>query len=174
MLIRNTHKNDYPSICDLVKTEEELFLVYPAARFPLTRQTLEHLAVKRLALTVLELDNTIVGFANLYDFTPGKQVFIGNVIIEDQQRGKGLGKMLVQHMLNTAFVELNVAKVHISVFNENTPALNLYHSLGFTPYAFEPRLSPAGDKLILIHNSLDKSDYQTNNRVTSVTSETSP
>jgi ribosomal protein S18 acetylase RimI-like enzyme len=172
MHIRNAHKNDYPSICNLVKTKEELFLIYPAARFPLTIHMLEQLALKRLALTVVELEKRIIGFANLYAFTPDKEVFIGNVIIEDQQRGSGTGKMLIQHMLDIAFIELNVANVNISVFNENTPALNLYYSLGFTPYAFDQRVSPDGNKVILIHNSLNKSDRQNINPVSSPTSET--
>jgi len=172
MKIRNAHKNDYASICHLVKTKEELFLISPASHFPLTVEKLEQIALTRLALTVAESEKQIIGFVNLYDFTAGNEVFIGNLIISNQHRKKGLGRKLVQHMLAIAFTELKLANVCLSVFNENTVALNLYHSLGFRPYAFEQRITPDGNKVILIHTRLKQTEWQNDTGVNPPSSDT--
>lgn len=151
MQIRPATSDDYPGICELIKSPEELFLVYPAGEYPLTVKQLHELSKWRIEMTVAESREGIVGFANLYDYEPGKRAFIGNVVIDSTQRGRGYGRMIVNYMMQQARTKYALREVHISVFNANTPALLLYSSMGFEPYSAEKRIAPDGEKLALIH-----------------------
>lgn len=145
-----TH-TDFTYVCQLVTNEEELFRVYPSGHYPLTVEQLEDIAQERTALTVIEHKKRIVGFGNLYHHIPGKQAFIGNIIVHAEHRGRGIGKALVQYMMILAFEEHQLPQVCISVFSDNTPALLLYTALGFTPYEIEERITPCGQRAALIH-----------------------
>ena len=143
--------SDYETICSLFITEEDLFRVYPAGRFPLTTAQVEQLERERMALTVVSHKNQIIGFANLYDYLPGKYAFLGNVVIDANFRGNGVGSGLITHMLNIAHEVYQLPELRLSVFSDNTPALLLYHRLGFSPYGMEERTNPHGVRLGLIH-----------------------
>jgi ribosomal protein S18 acetylase RimI-like enzyme len=143
--------DDYPAICTLVPTEDELFLVYPRGRFPLTAEQLRELAATRQALTVAVDGAQVIGFANLYDLVPNESAFIGNVVIAGDRRREGLGRRLVQHMLNIAGRDCHLPEVRISVFCHNAPALMLYAGLGFEPYALDVRRHPRGHDVPLLH-----------------------
>ena len=153
---RPATEDDYPGICRLVRSREELLWVYPAGRYPLTVGQLQELARKRTALTVAVEGKKIVGFADFYDFEAGKSVFIGNVIVSKVHRGRGLGRALVNTMLDKAFAEYALPEVRISVFSENSRALLLYASLGFIPYAIDTRVKGDGQRLALIHMRLPR------------------
>lgn len=148
---REATEDDFEDICKLVKTEEELFLVYPNGKYPFTVSQVKELSLIRKELTVAVEKNKIVGFANLYNYEPNNQAFIGNVIIDQSHRGKGLGKEIVSYMLNKAYEKYELPEVRISVFSENTAALLLYSSFGFVPYQIEERNTPAGNRTALIH-----------------------
>lgn len=69
---------------------------------------------------------------------------IGSIILAPAARGKGLGRTLVESMLAHG-VSLGAEKVFLQVEQGNTPAENLYRSLGFRflyPYS-EYRLTSA-------------------------------
>ncbi len=144
-------KNDFSKICALVTNEEELFWVYPGGQFPLTVDQLMKLSREKKDLTVVVSKEKIIGFANFYKYHHGQSAFIGNVIIDKGYRGKGIGRNLILYMLERARKIHNLSEVHISVFNDNTPALLLYSNLGFMPYAIEERNTPTGKRMALIH-----------------------
>lgn len=153
---RPVAEKDYPTICHLVESEEELFRIYPRGTYPLTPEQIGKLARERLALTVAELDGSIIGFANLYDHEPHASAFIGNAVIDKCQRGKGYGRALINHMVCIAFDELDLPEARISVFADNTPALLLYHALGFRPCDMEERQTRQGKRTALIHMALNQ------------------
>ena len=144
---------DYEDICKLVPTEHELYLVYPRGTYPFTVEQVKHLSETRKELTVA-IDDAIVGFANLYDFKDKEKAFIGNVIIQKSSRGKGLGKQIIDHMVNAAFSKYGLGEVHISVFSDNVTALLLYSKLGFQPYSIEERQNYKTKRVALIHMKL--------------------
>ncbi len=148
---RSAVETDYPEICKLIKSREELLWVYPAGRYPLTVSQLEDLAQKRIELTVAIVDGKVAGFADFYDLQLGKTVFIGNLIVGKKYRGYGLGKSLVVHMTEKAFEKYEVPEVRLSVYSENSRALLLYSRLGFVPYAIDERVKSDGQRLALIH-----------------------
>jgi len=140
---------DYPAVCQLMRSPEELFKVWPKGQYPLTVEKLEQLASERFGLTVAETDDHLIGFANLYRHLG--HTFIGNVIIANEQRGHGFGRQLIHHMEEIAARESGLGELHISVFTDNTPAVLLYHSLGYLPYALEERLDPQQHRWVLLH-----------------------
>ena len=148
---REATEEDFEDICRLVKTEEELFLVYPNGKYPLTVSQVKELSLTRKELTVALERNKIIGFANLYNYEPNKLAFVGNVIIEQSHRGNGRGREIVSYMLNKAYEKYELPEVRISVFSKNTPALLLYSSFGFVPYEIEERVTPQGNRAALIH-----------------------
>ena len=150
MQIRPAIATDYPAICQLVTSPEELFWVWPKGQYPLDVPQLELLAQQRKSLSVATLNDQIIGFANVYEINSQQYAFIGNVIIAKAQRGKGFGKTLLEYMRTTIFTHY-APEARISVFNNNTPALLLYSRVGFTPYAVEQRLTPHQQPVALIH-----------------------
>ncbi len=151
---RTATENDFSAICSLIHDREELFLVYPAGRYPLTVEQLEELAQQREELTVVAKDGEVIGFADFYDRVAEESVYIGNVIVAREHRGRGVGRMLVTKMINKAFGAYDLPEVRISVFGGNHSAMLLYAGLGFVPYGIDQRLDAEGRRLALIHMRL--------------------
>ena len=149
--LREASEMDFEDICTLFVSEQELFWIYPKGRYPFTVEQLRGVAAVRRDLTVAVEGDRIVGFANLYDFKPQSHVFIGNVVIRPETRGKGLGRKLVAHMAGLARNKYALPEVRISVFSDNTKATLLYSSCGFSPYQIEERRDYSGKRVALIH-----------------------
>ncbi len=144
-------EEDFDAISKLIKSEEELFLIYPSGKFPLTIEQVNELHEARKDFTVVEQNGKIIGFANLYDYLQDEFVFIGNVIIDKAYRGKGSGTKLIHHMINLARDKYHLPEVRISVFGDNEQALFLYIDLGFELYATELKENQKGKSVILFH-----------------------
>lgn len=155
---RAANEADFAAICGLLPTQEELFRVYPRGTYPFSIDQLKHLFETRKAHTVATDAGKITGFANLYDFN-NRCAFLGNVVVDKAYRGQGLGKCLVEYMIEQAFSGYDLDDVHLSVFSDNTPALLLYSSLGFKPYAIEERLNYAAKRVALLHMQCNKAEY---------------
>lgn len=149
--LRPARQDDFISIIDLVGSPGELFLAFPAARWPLDFRQLRRLAEERLELTVACNGKQVIGFANVYRMKAGEYAFIGNLLIHPDHRGKGLGRALLNHMLRQLAGNYALPEARISVFSHNDAALHLYRSLGFTTYGREVRSDPQGTRVILLH-----------------------
>ncbi|MBW9262656.1 MAG: GNAT family N-acetyltransferase [Candidatus Thiodiazotropha sp. (ex. Lucinisca nassula)] len=149
----------YQAIISLIKSPQELFLIYPAADWPFDIKQLEKLATERSDLTVVLDGDLVIGFANLYSNLSGSKRFVGNVVVSQDYRGKGIGRALVRYMCDRVF-ERYANEVHITVFNHNLPALTLYASMGFKPYDMELRKMPSGGQAMAIHMQLNRRGWQ--------------
>lgn len=67
------------------------------------------------------------------------KAMIWGMYVKDSERGKGLGKQLVNAALDHAKKYLNVKSVYLSVEASNRPAKSLYLSCGFKEWGLEPR-----------------------------------
>ena len=152
--IRPAGLDDYPAVCRLITSQEELFRVFPSGSWPFNLRQLHHLAEKRTDLTVVTDNDEIVGFADLYDMVPRTRAFIGNIILRASHRRQGIGKRLVQHMLDKIFTLHELPEARISVFEDNTPALTLYTQLGFKTCGRELRKTPDGRTVNLLQMKL--------------------
>lgn len=155
-IVRPVGTADYPAIRDLIGSKEELFLVYPEGSYPMTVEQVEKLVAKRKAPNVMVEEERIVGFACFYGYREGRFAYVGNVVIDTKRRGRGLGRKIVIHMINTAFEEYALPEVRIAVFSGNTPALLLYASLGFRPYRIAARRDTDGKPVALLYFKLKR------------------
>ena len=148
---REVSEKDFQEISNLIKSEDELFLVYPKGEYPLTVDQVKDISESRIELTVAVNKGKIIGFANLYNYEPSAVAFIGNVIIDSNYRGRGVGRKIIKHMLIQARDKYSLPEVRISVFSDNVVALLLYSDFGFIPYSIEERSDPKGRRAALIH-----------------------
>lgn len=83
-----------------------------------------------------EEDGKPLGFAlyffNFSTFQGKPGLYLEDLFVEDDCRGKGYGKKLLLHLVNIA-KEKNCGRMEWSVLNWNEPAINFYRSLGAKP-----------------------------------------
>ena len=67
---------------------------------------------------------------------PGKRVYMQRLIVNSMFRGKGIGKCLVAHLCKDAF-RMGFKEVSVSVDKDNSVALHIYQSMGFSNVLFD-------------------------------------
>jgi RimJ/RimL family protein N-acetyltransferase len=80
----------------------------------------------------IELEGVHVGNVGLKDYAKGKseaECFIE--LGEKSARGKGVGRVAMEQLLDMAFGALGLERVRLGVFEFNRPAVRLYLGLGF-------------------------------------------
>ncbi len=142
---------DIPHICGFVRDAQELFFFFPAATWPLTHEQLRDSIAQRCDSTVIEHDGQVAGFANFYRWEQGGTCTIGNVIVDPQVRGVGLGAQLIGQMIHIARSGHQASDVTLSCFSSNVAGLLLYPKLGFVPFAIEERKDKQQERVALIH-----------------------
>jgi len=150
MKILEAIEDHYGDIAALPSCAEELYLVHPNGTFPWDVDQLKALAADGSDLTVAVKEDKVIAFANLYDVIPGKSAFIGNVIVDTEHRGQGVGKAVVERLVDICQKQYQ-AIPNISVFSVNESALLMYASMGFMPSSIEERQDPEGNRVDLIH-----------------------
>lgn len=153
---RPIEEKDIPVVCGFPQSEDELFFMFPKASYPLSPTQLRDAIAQRSDSIVVELDGEVVGFANFYRWEAGGCCSIGNVIVSPAVRGRGVGRYLIEQMINLAFSKHQAAEVTVSCFNQNIVGLLLYPKLGFRPYAIEERLDKKCNRVALVHMRLPK------------------
>jgi ribosomal protein S18 acetylase RimI-like enzyme len=151
---RPVQESDIEIICRFPQSAEELFYMFPKAENPLTFDQLKQAIDSRSDSTVVLLEDRVVGFANFYRCEPGVRCDIGNVIVAPDARGQGIGKYLIESMVQIAFTRHTAREVHLSCFNANTTGLLFYRKLGFVPFDIEERADRQGRQVALIHMKL--------------------
>lgn len=74
-----------------------------------------------------------------------KKGYIGMVYVSPNQRGRGLGRRVIDALLSW-FASQNIKDVHLNVYPDNAAAIALYKSYGFTPHlAYYRKLDRARD-----------------------------
>jgi len=88
--------------------------------------------VKQLRLAICDLEGSLAGLIDLFDFDPKHQrIGLGLVILEQEKRNKGMGAEAVDLVTNFAFVSLNVRQVYANVLEDNEPSIHLFKKAGF-------------------------------------------
>ena len=83
---------------------------------------------KQFDFFVAEENNTIVGIALYYykySTWKGKCLFLEDIIVTESYRGKGLGKLLFNQVVEVSKAQ-NVRRMEWQVLNWNTPAIEFY------------------------------------------------
>lgn len=76
-------------------------------------------------------DGNIVGFFCFSVNLDSNEGMLKFVMVDPEQRGKGLGKEMLQLAVEYAFNITKADAVHLNVFPENTRAKKCYESVGF-------------------------------------------
>lgn len=155
---RLVQTGDIPLICQFPQSEQELYFLFPKASYPLTVKQLQDAVNQRYDSTVVLQDTRVVGFANFYICEPEGKCAIGNVVITPEARGHGVGRYLIETMIQIAITKHKAKEIQISCFNQNVAGLLLYQKLGFRPFAIEGRVDKQGKRVALIHMKFLRSD----------------
>ena len=108
----------------------ETILALPSERVSDTeefiRSTKEH-------LMVAEVDGRVVGMAGLVIPAMARQRHTAGVgiMVHADHQGRGIGRALMESLLDIADNWLMLKRVELSVFTDNERAVRLYESLGF-------------------------------------------
>lgn len=68
-----------------------------------------------------------------YDIPVGQSIYIAEVMVHADYRGRGIASQMMKNLLQEASLEYFYAVIR--VWQQNSPALELYKKLGFTPVA---------------------------------------
>ena len=106
---------------------------------------------------VAEEDGQLLGIVALVRETYKKmkhKASIYGVYVDAPARGRGIGRLLMQHTLDHARQLTGLRQIILSVATTNTAAFNLYESLGFTTWGTEPAALFVNDTFYDEHNMI--------------------
>ena len=85
---------------------------------------------------IADYENQPVGFAlffhNYSTFVGKPGIYLEDLFVQPEMRGKGIGKKLFLELIRIA-KERNCGRIEWSVLNWNTPAIEFYKSMGAVP-----------------------------------------
>jgi L-phenylalanine/L-methionine N-acetyltransferase len=82
---------------------------------------------------VAVVDGEVVGMIGLHVFSRPRINHRGEIgmMVRDDWQGKGVGKAMMQAVIDLADKWLNLARIELNVFTDNEPAIALYRKFGF-------------------------------------------
>jgi RimJ/RimL family protein N-acetyltransferase len=141
IIIRDAKINDAEEIVNIINTivKEEIYTLRECGEEYFTKETMEDY-IKSLTensgslFIVAEAGNEIAGYL---DFQNGKlrktkHAGIFSIYLINKRRGSGLGKLLLQSLIDWAKGNPEIEKITLSVFSSNKIAISLYKKSGFT------------------------------------------
>lgn len=137
--IRTPEPADYEVIASWVPDAEScLRWAGPRVKFPFTAVELPRLLgmAGGQSYCLAEGSASPLGFGQHWVLKPGA-VHLGRIIVSPTARGQGLGRLLCQLLVAQAIAATGATEVTLRVFRNNTTALSLYWSLGFSAVAAE-------------------------------------
>ncbi len=135
--IRNAKKEDVPLILSFIKElaeYERLDQEVVATEEILTESLFGRDSVTEIVLAYY--NNQPVGFAlffhNFSTFLGRKGIYLEDIYVKPEHRGKGIGKALLAYLAKIA-KERNCGRLEWAVLNWNKPAIKFFKSLGTVP-----------------------------------------
>ena len=136
MQLRPFNPDDAATILSWCK-DKTAFHKWSANRYSMYPPKPEDMAAQYAAenvfpFTAIDDEETIIGHIMLRYPEPSKTVIrFGFVIVDDQLRGKGYGKQMLQLAIQKAQQEFGSRKTTLGVFDNNPSALHCYELVGF-------------------------------------------
>ena len=133
--IRKAKKEDLSAVLQLIE-ELAIFENEPHAVEVTLEELTNDFVNESFNCLVAELQNEIVGIAlyyNRYSTWKGKTIHLEDLMVTQSQRGKGIGKALLNEIVSIAKAA-NLRRVEWNVLDWNTPAIDFYKSVGATVF----------------------------------------
>jgi putative acetyltransferase len=148
LVIRAVAEQDHGAIHEILTSPH---VVGGSMRVPLAplQQTRERLTPARGTYQlVAEADDRVVGFGELITYPDEpRHRHVGElnmVATHAEWTGRGVGRALLEAMIDLADNWLNLARLSLIVFTDNTHAIRLYERLGFVVEGTMPRMGFGG------------------------------
>lgn len=128
IIVRKMKLTDIDSVVDIEKSS------FP---IPWTRGTfIAELKMNKLArYYVVEFRGKVVGYGGVWLIMD--EAHITNIAIHPEYRGKGIGKRLVEGLIEEV-LKINIHRITLEVRRSNTAAQALYKKFGFVPCGIRP------------------------------------
>ena len=136
MTLRPLKIDDAPVILSWIK-DLSAFRKWSADRYPAFPPKPEDILAQYesdviFPFTAIDNDGKIVGHIMLrYPDSSKTVIRLGFVIVDDNLRGKGYGKQMLQLAIQKAKNVFGAKKITLGVFDNNPSALHCYESVGF-------------------------------------------
>ena len=136
MTLRPFTIDDAPIILSWIK-DLSAFRKWSADRYPTFPPKPEEMVAQYAAenifpFTAIDNDGNIIGHIMLrYPDFSKTVIRFGFVIVDDNLRGKGYGKQMLQQAIQKAQQEFGAKKITLGVFDNNPSAFYCYQSVGF-------------------------------------------
>jgi RimJ/RimL family protein N-acetyltransferase len=105
------------------------------------KRVCDHLDRPGWIAIVAVVQETLVGICNFRNGDRERVAHRGSLglSVASSWRGRGIGRALMEALLDWAAAHPTIEKVSLAVVEENAPAVSLYRKLGFTEEARRPR-----------------------------------
>jgi GNAT superfamily N-acetyltransferase len=154
--IREAQKSDVPMILHFIKelaTYEKLLHEVTATEELLEKSLFGEKSVAEVVIASFE--NRDVGFAlyfhNFSTFVGKPGIYLEDLYVSPEYRGKGFGKSLLKYLANLA-IERDCGRLEWWVLDWNESAIKFYKSLGAKPMDEWTVFRVAGEDLIKLAN----------------------
>lgn len=148
VVIRYPNEADAQAMCDYINdlSKEQTFVRFQGEKYSLEDESeylkgqLKRISEKRTVQLLLFLDDKLIGITgiDLKDKTEKHEGVFG-ISVDDEHRGQGFGKKLMQITLDEAVANLpDLRIVTLGVFSENKLAYEMYEKFGFKEYGRLP------------------------------------
>lgn len=89
--------------------------------------------VKQLRLCICDKAHEAIGLIDIFDFDPKHlRAGVGIIILNEEDRNKGVGEEVLELVLNYTFSTLNLHQLYANIIESNTPSIRLFEKTGFT------------------------------------------
>ena len=136
MTLRPFTINDAPIILSWIKNKAA-FRKWSADRYPTFPPKPEDMVAQYesdviFPFTAMDNEGKVVGHI-IFRYPDSSKTVIrfGFVIVDDNLRGKGYGKQMLQQAIQKAQQEFGAKKITLGVFDNNPSAFHCYESVGF-------------------------------------------
>lgn len=148
-VIRYLTKNDTQAMCDFINTlsQEQTYISFQGEQMTLEEETkfvndaLEKIQKQHAVLLLVFSEGKLIGNSGIFlKEKIEKHVGVFAISIAKGYRGEGIGKLLMENVLEEAVKNIPTLRIVIlGLFATNTKALQLYKHFGFGQYGFLPQ-----------------------------------
>lgn len=94
------------------------------------KDIIEDINKSRTVFSIIE-DDKLVAYSVLKTYEKSKSATAEIIAVDERYRGKGYGRAILNHLIESAFQNHNIEEIELIVDGDNETAISLYLSLGF-------------------------------------------